>query len=96
VPHHRQLLRHNFCAGARGHWTETNVRRSAPAKGIRFANEHAYPVSTLNKPDAIATILGWARARGIVGLGRWGTWDHINSDVAVDLALECAEGFPEN
>jgi len=28
--------------------------------------------------------------QSIVGLGRWGTWEHINSDVAVDLALTCA------
>jgi protoporphyrinogen oxidase len=93
VPHHRQLLRHNFVAGARGHWTETNVLRSPTYQGFRFTNEHAYPVGALGKPEAIATVLAWARGHGIIGLGRWGTWEHLNSDVAVDLALTCAEGI---
>ena len=89
--HHRLLLRHNFCPGARGHWTETNARRSRAAEGTRFVSEFAYPVNTVGKPEAIKTILDWAGSRGIVGLGRWGTWEHINSDVAVDLALTEAE-----
>jgi len=93
VPHHRLLLRHNFVAGARGHWTETNVLRSSNHQGFRSTNEHAYPVSTLGKTEAIATVLAWARGHGIIGLGRWGTWEHLNSDVAVDLALTCAEGI---
>ena len=91
--HHRLLLRHNFCKGARGHWTETNVRRSHAPDGTRFVSEFAYPVSTVGKPAAIKTILDWARGRGIIGLGRWGTWEHINSDVAVDLALTTAEKY---
>jgi protoporphyrinogen oxidase len=89
--HHRLLLRHNFCNAARGHWTETNAQRSHAADGTRFVNQFAYPVNTIGKPEAIGTILEWARGHGIVGLGRWGTWEHINSDVAVDLALKAAE-----
>jgi protoporphyrinogen oxidase len=91
--HHRLLLRHNFCKGARGHWTEANARRSRATEGTRFASEFAYPVNTVGKPQAIKTILDWARGHGIVGLGRWGTWEHINSDVAVDLALNLAEKY---
>ena len=56
-------------------------------------SEFAYPVNTVVKPQAIKTILDWARGHGIVGLGRWGTWEHINSDVAVDLALTLAEKY---
>ena len=88
--YHRQLLRHNFCAGARGHWLESNAARSLPAEGIRFVAEHAYPVPTSSRPRAIANVLSWGRAQGILGLGRWGTWEHINSDVAVELALAAA------
>lgn len=91
LAHHRLLLRHNFCGGARGHWTETNARRALASRGSRFVNEFAYPVNTVGKPEAVATILAWARAHGIIGLGRWGTWEHMNSDVAVDLALGAAE-----
>ncbi len=90
LPYHRQLLRHNFVSGARGHWTETNATRGQPTTGVRFENDYAYPVSTAKKSKAMATILDWARMQSIVGLGRWGTWEHINSDVAVDLALTCA------
>lgn len=88
--HHRQLLRHNFCAGARGHWCEANARR-APATGtLRFTNPYAYPVSTTGRASAIATVLAWARSLRILGLGRWGTWEHLNSDVAVEQALVAA------
>jgi hypothetical protein len=85
------LLRHNFCEGARGHWTETNARRSRAADGTRFVNEFAYPVSTVGKPAAIRAIVDWFRGRGIIAIGRSGTWEHMNSDVAVDLALKAAE-----
>ena len=27
----------------------------------------------------------------IYGLGRWGTWEHINSDIAVKQGIELAE-----
>lgn len=90
VPH-RLLLRHNFCAGARGHWTETNAERSGPAVHFRHRNEFAYPVNTRGKPAAMAAIASWARTQRIVPLGRWGTWEHLNSDVSVDQALTAAE-----
>jgi len=45
-------------------------------------------VSTVGKPAAIGAIVDWFRGRGIIGIGRWGTWEHINSDVAVELALK--------
>ena len=88
--HHRLLLRHNFREGARGYWTETNARRARAQSGPRFVNDFAYPVSTVGRSAAIRTILDWFRGRGVIGLGRWGTWQHINSDVAVDLALKAA------
>lgn len=91
VSYHRLLSRHNFCAGARGSWTETNVRRSGPARHFRHRNEYAYPVNTLGKPEAMRAIHTWAAKRGITPLGRWGAWEHMNSDVAVELALKTAE-----
>lgn len=90
VSHHRLLLRSNFVPGARGYWTETNAARSRNTQGVRFRNEFAYPVNTLGKPAAVEKILKWARGNGIVGLGRWGRWEHMNSDVAVAEALQMA------
>ena len=90
ISHHRLTLRSNFAPGSRGYWTETNSARSAQTDGVRFHNEFAYPVNTLTKPEAVERILAWARTNGIVGLGRWGRWEQMNSDVAVAEALELA------
>ncbi|QKM64060.1 amine oxidoreductase [Polynucleobacter tropicus] len=90
IAHHRLLLRSNFTNSGRGYWTETNSNRSHPTTGQRFTNEFAYPVNTLDKPKAIRGILEWASNHQIIGLGRWGKWEHMNSDVAVSEALDLA------
>jgi protoporphyrinogen oxidase len=90
VSYHRALLRSNFAKGGRGYWTETNAARSKPTSSVRFHNEYAYPVNTLGKPEAVARILAWAAGHGVVGMGRWGRWEHMNSDVAVAEALQVA------
>lgn len=90
VAYHRLLLRSNFVPGARGYWTETNSARSLKTDGIRFHNDFAYPINTLDKPEAVDRILSWFRTQGIIGLGRWGRWEHMNSDVAVAEALQLA------
>lgn len=92
ISHHRLLLRSNFASGSRGYWTETNAKRSPELKEgeIRFHNEFAYPINTIEKPGAVKNILNWAKENSVIGLGRWGTWEHMNSDVAVDQALQLA------
>jgi protoporphyrinogen oxidase len=93
ISYHRQLLRSNFIPGARGHWTETNATRSSSTNGVRFHNEFAYPINTLGKREAVKKILAWGRSNGVFGLGRWGRWEHMNSDVAVEEALRLASEF---
>lgn len=93
IPHHRYLLRSNFCDGAKGYWTETNAMRSLPTNGIRYHNEFAYPVNTLGKPEAVEKILKWAATKGVVGAGRWGKWEHMNSDIAVAEALATVDKY---
>ncbi len=96
--YHRVLLRANFCPGARGYWTETNSARAvgdgssdgSGGPGFRHRNEYAYPVNTLEKPAAVARIGAWAQENRILPLGRWGQWEHMNSDVAVSLAIRAA------
>ena len=90
ISYHRLLLRSNFAPGARGYWTEANATRSPQTTGVRFHNEFAYPINTLGKPEAVQQILTWGRSKGIVGLGRWGRWEHMNSDIAVAEALQMA------
>lgn len=87
IAHHRLLLRSNFCTGSRGYWTEANAVRSQLTEGWRHHNEFAYPVNTLGKPKAVEQILQWAASHGVVGAGRWGKWEHMNSDIAVAEAL---------
>lgn len=93
VPHHRLLLRSNFVAGARGYWTEANATRSRAQETVRFHNEFAYPINTLGKPEAVKKILAWAKVNSVIGLGRWGRWEHMNSDVAVSEALDMARSL---
>jgi protoporphyrinogen oxidase len=90
VSYHRILVRHNFCPGSRGFWTETNSNRSGPVVYFRHHNEYAYPVNTIGKPEAVVEILNWAKSKKIFGAGRWGTWEHMNSDIAVSEAIKLA------
>ena len=93
VPHHRILNRRTFVTGSRGYWTETNTKRTSMQREQpewNHLNEFAYPVNTQDKPAAIREVLEWGRQNHIYGLGRWGTWEHVNSDVVVDQALNLA------
>jgi len=91
VSYHRILVRHNFCPGARGYWTETNATRNGQANHFRHRNEFAYPVNTRDKPAAMDAILAWAKSHGVIGAGRWGTWEHMNSDIAVHEAMSLSD-----
>lgn len=91
ISYHRLLLRSNFVPGARGYWSETNAKRSTKTDGVRFHNEFAYPINTIGKPLAVEKILSWGRDNNIIGLGRWGRWEHMNSDIAVSEALKLAK-----
>ena len=90
IAYHRILIRHNFCPSARGYWTETNSARNGPVDGYRHRNEFAYPVNTSSKPKAVTEILTWAKGNNIIGAGRWGTWEHMNSDIAVAEGIKLA------
>lgn len=92
ISYHRILVRHNFCPGAEGYWTETNKERIGPDGGrFHYMNEYAYPLNTRDKPQIMERLLGWAEAMGIYGLGRWGEHEHYNSDLVVELAMKLAD-----
>jgi protoporphyrinogen oxidase len=90
ISHHRILARSNFAPGSRGHWTETNARVSPLTDGFRHRNEFAYPVNTVDKPLLVESIHTWAQSARVLPLGRWGHWEHMNSDVAVALGIKAA------
>ncbi len=95
LDYHRILMRKNFCAGSKGCWTETNSVRfhpeNEPEGGFSFRNEYAYPLNTRDKPAVMRELLSFAKERNVIGLGRWGEWEHYNSDLTVQLALDLAD-----
>ncbi len=95
LSYHRILVRHNFCPGARGYWTETNSTRAKPlAEGaFRHTSKYAYPLNTIGKNEAMDELLGELRQSNVHGLGRWGEWQHYNSDVVVERAMGLADSF---
>ncbi|HAG68683.1 MAG TPA: amine oxidoreductase [Lachnospiraceae bacterium] len=98
LSYHRILLRHNFCTGSDGYWTETNLTRfdeKGSEKGNYFINEYAYPLNTIGKNESMEKLLTFMKGKNIYGLGRWGEWQHYNSDVVVDRALALADGLAE-
>ena len=96
LSYHRILVRHNFCPGSRGYWTETNSERihmEQPNDNFKYMNQYAYPLNTIRKPEVMKKLLSWSKEQNVYGLGRWGEHQHYNSDVTVDLAMKMAEEF---
>ena len=89
LPYHRILVRSNFCTNSKGYWTETNSERSRIEEGnLTFKNEYAYPLNTIEKPIIMKKLLDWSSEHAVIGLGRWGEWEHYNSDVTVERAID--------
>lgn len=92
LSYHRILVRHNFCPDSKGYWTETNLTRfSKEDKENYFVMDYAYPLNTIGKQEKMKEILEYCAKKGVHGLGRWGEWQHYNSDVVVSLALKKAD-----
>lgn len=96
LSYHRILVRHNFCPGSKGYWTETNSERIAmeePNDNFKYMNEYAYPLNTIKKPEIMKKLLEWSKTKNVYGLGRWGEHEHYNSDLTVNLAMNLADEF---
>ena len=96
LSYHRILVRHNFCPDSKGYWTETNLTRfdqKANKDKTYFINEYSYPLNTIGKPEAMKELLEYTQSKGIYGLGRWGEWQHYNSDVVMRRAMDMAGRF---
>ncbi len=90
LPYHRVLIRGNFCTNSKGYWTETNSERYKDEGVWTFKNEYAYPLNTIDKPLIMRKVLDWGKQHAVIGLGRWGEWEHYNSDVTVGKAIDLA------
>ncbi|MCR5733030.1 MAG: FAD-dependent oxidoreductase [Lachnospiraceae bacterium] len=93
LSYHRILVRHNFCPDSRGYWTETNLTRFKSSDRPYFINEYAYPLNTVGKEEIMSSLLKEVSGKQVYGLGRWGEWQHYNSDVVVKLAIDMADRF---
>ncbi len=93
LSYHRILVRHNFCPDSSGYWTETNLSRYQQSDTYAYTNQYAYPLNTIGKQEAMRDLLSWTEAKDVFGLGRWGEWQHYNSDVVVELAMNMADRF---
>lgn len=96
LSYHRILVRHNFCPGSKGYWTETNSERISIDESdgnFKYMNQYAYPLNTIRKPEIMEKLLTWSKDNKVYGLGRWGEHQHYNSDVTVDLAMNLADKF---
>lgn len=93
LSYHRILVRHNFCNGSKGYWTECNSTRvdETTESTFQYMKQYAYPLNTIGKPEIMKELLEWAKTRRVYGLGRWGEHQHYNSDLVVELALKMAE-----
>ena len=93
LSYHRILVRHNFCNGSKGYWTECNSTRvdETTESTFQYMNQYTYPLNTIGKPEIMKELLEWAKTRRVYGLGRWGEHQHYNSDLVVELALKMAE-----
>ncbi len=92
VDYHRILYRNTFAEGSKGSWAEINLKRyEAKAGDVAFISDYAYPLNTVGKPEKKDLILKEAAAHNIYGLGRWGEWEHYNSDLVVELAMKLAD-----
>lgn len=98
LSYHRILVRHNFCPDSKGYWTETNLTRfdeKGKAADSYFVMDYAYPLNTIGKQEKMQELLSYTESKNVIGLGRWGEWQHYNSDVVVDLALKLADRLAE-
>lgn len=92
LEYHRILIRKNFSINAKGLWTETNVDRlQSSSSKYRYINKYAYPLNTVGKKEQMQELLQFFKKHNIYGLGRWGEWEHYNSDVVVDKAIALAD-----
>ena len=94
--YHRILLRQNFLQNAKGYWTETRAERREQrefSSEYSYKNEYAYPLNTIGKNDAVSCILEYCRKRQVIGLGRWGEWQHFNADAVISRSMELAKNF---
>lgn len=96
--HHREFYIPNFAADskANGLYRETNIKRyQIPSKHSRqdstlyhHINEVAYPIPVIGHAAAINSVMEVMKKGNCYGVGRWGQWKYLNSDVCIHEAMK--------
>jgi UDP-galactopyranose mutase len=78
-------------------YTETNVKRWNGSDAVwsngekpifEHLNQVAYPIPVLGHASAINNILSYYKPKNLFGVGRWGQWQYLNSDVCIWEAMK--------
>lgn len=70
-------------------WSSTHHH----ARSLTYLNDYAYPLNTMDKPIIMQDLLSWTKEHSVIGIGRWGEWQHYNSDVTVEKALKFVDSL---
>lgn len=107
IERHRDFFIHNFAPNSKknGMYTETNVKRW-PGKNkkwsngkkplFEYVNEAAYPIPTIGNAKSISAILNHYKNEKLYGVGRWGQWQYLNSDVCIYEAMKFVNSLVKN
>ena len=99
VEHHREFYIHNFAphSSSNGMYTETNIKRWSGSESLwsngkrpiyEYINPVAYPIPVKGHSWAIKHILNYYESQNLFGVGRWGQWQYLNSDVCIWEAIK--------
>ena len=93
LPYHRKIYRSTFLdrENLKGSWTEANSKIGVKQGKEVLTLKYAYPVNTVDKRETVEKIKKWAEKYNIISYGRWGDWEHMNSDVAIEKGMELAK-----
>jgi protoporphyrinogen oxidase len=99
LEYHREFYIHNFAPHSlsNGMYTETNIKRWAGSESLwsngerpiyEYINPFAYPIPIKGHSWAIKHILNHYESQNLFGVGRWGQWQYLNSDVCIWEAIK--------
>lgn len=67
--------------------------RSALKSAATRTYKYAYVIYDLDHRKNTDTVLNWLKSRGLESIGRFGAFEYINMNTAVEQARACARRF---
>jgi protoporphyrinogen oxidase len=96
--HHREYYINNFspCNKDNSMCTESNINNIGTTYSnllFQEINKYAYPIPIKNHKQNIHNILGFYEKMNMYGLGRWGQWGCLVSDVCILESMKLIKKF---